>query len=255
MDSRIGRFLNKHSILREDIKYIIRESGETVVCTIDGRSISTYHPVKEFREYLPVEEFLCPNKGIIIAAAQIVGVKDGCYETADGRTFKYRVHNSQLHDSRLLMLGRQFEHAMPAPERRNAADLAGHFSMFDKLPLPVCVLELDMADESFSADFILRYCNEAALSFEGVKRELAEDGVLSQFFPGIDPKWQVVFMDVALNDSVRSIVHYDRARNLFLKVHCYQPMQGYCACVLTQIETKDAQEAVRYVSELNTTRT
>ena len=255
MHPKIARFLSKHSILQEDIKYIIRENGETVVCTIDGRSISTYHPVKEFREALPVEEFLCPNKGIIIAASQIVGVKDGYYETADGRRFKYRVHNSQLHDSRLLMLGRQFEHALPAPSRRNSADLASHFTVFDKMPLPVCVLELDMATDSFSAEFVLRYCNQASLEFAGVERGVAEDQNLSRFFPAMDPKWQVVFMDVALNDSIRSIVHYDKARDLFLKVHCYQPMQGYCACVLTQIESKDAQEAVRYVSELNTTRT
>ena len=64
MHPKIARFLSKHSILQEDIKYIVRESGETVVCTIDGRSIATYHPVKEFREFLPVEEFLCPNKGM-----------------------------------------------------------------------------------------------------------------------------------------------------------------------------------------------
>lgn len=243
MESKIARFLEKHSILPEEIKYIVREEGETVVYTIDDRKVRTYHPVKEFRAYLPVEDFLYPNKGIVAAASQIVSLKDGGYEMTDGRVFKCRVHNSQLHDSRLLNLGRQFEHAHVVEETCNS------FSMLDKFPLPVCVLELDMEEGNFNANFLLRYSNAAALAYEGLDWEQVKERSVSELITFTDVKWMVIFMDVALNDSVRTIVHYDKRRDIFIKMYCFQPLQGYCACVLTELESRDALEEEHFVSE------
>ena len=100
--------------------------------------VPTYHPIKDFREVLPIETFLYPNKGIIAAASQILTVEDGYYKMADEPAFKYRVHNSLLHDSRLLMLGRSMERMQQYADKTDTALLKERFSILDNMPLAVC---------------------------------------------------------------------------------------------------------------------
>jgi len=231
---KIERFLHKHNIDPQDIKYIIREDGDTVVYTIDNRTVATYLPIKDFRDSLPVEHFLHPNKGIIAAASQVIDVVDGHYEMADGRRFKYRVHNSARHDSRLLSLGRQFEHTVAAVETEDEDDsFVKQFSVLDKMPIPIYVVELQMPEHSFTAEFVFRYCNNAMCQLEGMSREQ----ILGQKFQTVlkhaDPKRLVVYMDVALNDTSRVLHEFDSHKNGIVEVTCYQPIPGHCLCMLT----------------------
>ena len=232
---KIERFLKKHSIVPEDIKYILRENGSTVVYTIDDRTVETYLPMKDFKESLSAEQFLHPNKGIIAAASQIIDVADGHYKMADGRMFKYRVHNSARHDSRLLALGRRFEQATAESEIEELDAFTAQFSIMDKMPFPAYVVELLMREEGFSADFVFRYCNQAMLDLEQMTREQ----IIGNTFPNVlkhaDPKRLVVYMDVALNDTSRVIREFDSHKNAMLEITCFQPMPGYCACMLTNI--------------------
>lgn len=235
MNPKIERFLNKHSIHPDDIKYIIRENGNTAVYTLDDRVVETYLPVKDFRESLPVERFLHPNKGIIAAASQIIDVVDGQYLMADGRTFKYRVHNSQMHDSRLLMLGRQFEQIHTVPEEQEPS-FESQFSAFDHMPIPTYVVELQMKEDSFSADFIFRYCNQAMQDTEKRSREEIVGRPFYDVIPHADPKRLVVYMDVALNGTQRTITEYDSNKQAMITVTCFQPSPGYCVCMLMDVK-------------------
>ncbi len=232
---KIVRFFSKNQIDPSDIKYIIREDGNTVIYTIDNRMVSTYLPIKDFKESLSVEQFLHPNKGIIVAASQIVNVSDGHYEVADGRKFKYRVHNSARHDSRLLSLGRQFEHMTAAAEVSTEDKFMGQFAILDKMPIPLYVVELVMPEQGFSADFIFRYCNSAMCELEG----MARTEILGQRFQTVlkhaDPKRLVVYMDVALNDTRRIIHEFDNNKNALLEITCYQPIPNHCLCMLTKL--------------------
>lgn len=242
MDSKVRRFLNKHNIHQDDIKYIVRENGSTAIYTLDDRVTETYLPVKEFRDFLPVEKFLHPNKGIIAAASQIVDVADGHYRMADGRQFKYRVHNSQLHDTRLLMLGRQFEHIHDAAEHPMENDPMDKFSVFDHMPIPTYVVELQMKEDSFSADFIFRYCNHAMLKQEN---KTCEEVIGHRFFdviPGADAKRLVVYMDIALNGGSRTITEYDSGKDAMITVSCFQPMPGYSVCMLMDVQPVENEE-------------
>lgn len=233
---KIERFLHKHRISTEDIKYIIRENGNTVVYTLDDRAVETYLPVKDFRESLPVEKFLHPNKGIMAAASQIVDVADGQYLMADGRTFKYRVHNSQMHDSRLLMLGRQFEQVHAAPEQEAQQTFEDKFSVFDNMPIPAYVVELQMKEDAFGADFIFRYCNQAMRDVEKKSKEQVLGKPFFDVIPSADPKRLVVYMDVALNGTQRTITEYDTGKQAMITVSCFQPMPGYCVCMLMKVD-------------------
>ena len=238
MNPKIERFLKKHSIDPEDIKYIIRENGSTVIYTLDDRTVETYLTVKDFREALPVEKFLHPNKGIMAAASQIIDVVDGHYLMADGRTFKYRVHNSQMHDSRLLMLGRQFEQVMTEHEEHEE-DHESKFSAYDHMPIPICVVQLQMKENVFNSELIFRYCNQPMLDAEKKIREEVIGKPLLEVLPNTDPKRLVSYMDVALNGTHRTLTEYDRRRQAMITVICFQPMPGYAACMLMDVQTAE----------------
>lgn len=236
MNPKIERFLKKHSIHPEDIKYIIRENGNTAVYCLDDRVVETYLPVKDFRESLPVERFLHPNKGIMAAASQIVDVVDGQYLMADGRTFKYRVHNSQMHDSRLLMLGRQFEQIHTVPEEEPEESFESRFFGFDHMPIPAYVVELHMKEDSFSADFFFRYCNHAMMDIEKKTKDEIIGRPFFDVIPTADAKRLVAYMDIALNGGSRTFTEYDSGKRGMITVTCFQPMPGFCACMLMDVK-------------------
>lgn len=242
MNPKIERFLKKHSIDPESIKYIIREDGNTVIYTLDDRTVETYLPVKDFREALPVERFLHPNKGIMAAASQIVDVVNGQYLMADGRTFKYRVHNSQMHDSRLLMLGRQFEHLMTAPEVHEE-DHASKFFVFDHMPIPTYAVQLQMKEDVFNAEFIFRYCNQAMRDAEGKDLDQIIGKPFLDVFSHTDPKRLVTYMDVAMNGTQRTITEYDSHRHAMITVTCFQPMPAFCVCMLMDVKPVEQHDA------------
>ncbi len=228
MDHKIAAFLQKNAVSPGDIKYILREDGKTNVYLLNGKMVSTYHPIKDFRAYLPVEHFLCPNKGILLAESQIRDIQNGCYLTADGRSFKYRVHNSQMHDTRLLSLGRSMEQpASPAPHVG-----AESYRCLDKLPMAVCVFEYVPKSHGFGADFIIRYCNKELLSFEGLNADDILGHSVTEIFPYTNPKWLVAYADVALNDTVRTVDEYSNTKGQWIHVYCHQPEPHHCMCTL-----------------------
>lgn len=231
MSAKIERFFVKHSFEPQDIKYIIREDKKTAIHLLDGRVIQTYNTIKEFRETLSRDDFLHPNKGVLAALSQVVAVHDGGYEMADGRIFKYRVHNTEQHDRRMLMLGRrmeqQEEHAPLDP-----SNLCERFSVMDRMPLGVCVIELKFNTQNLSAVFLIRYCNKAMLDFEHMDNEDVQDLSFTEVFPDADPKLIIAYADVAANGSTRVVDGYVKRLEKSVKFYCYQPLEGYCACMM-----------------------
>lgn len=236
MSQKTEKFFKKHAFSPEDIKYIIREDGKTAIHLIDDRVIHTYITVKELKEALSPEDFLYPNKGIVAATSQIVNVRDGAYEMVDGRTFKYRVHNSIYHDNRLLMLGRRMEQVQSVANTLAPMQKMFDLSSLDKFPLPFCVIELIFDDLGRGVDFILRYCNPAMAKVESRKIEDVINRPITELFHDVDRKWLVIYADVAMNDTVRVIDVHHPLLDKKIQLHCYQPLEGFCACVMTGVE-------------------
>lgn len=236
MSPKIEKFFKKHGISPEDIKYIIREDGKTAIYLIDDRVIQTYITVKELKESLSPEAFLYPNKGIVAATSQIVNVRDGSYEMVDGRVFKYRVHNSIYHDNRLLMLGRRMEQVQSASHLALPGKNMFDLSAIDKFPLAFCVIELIFDDFGRGVDFILRYCNPKMAEVEKRCPEEALNRSLTEIFHQIDKKWLVIFTDVAVNNTLRTFDLHHPQLDKKVRFYCYQPIEGFCACVMTVLE-------------------
>ncbi len=231
MNSKIEKFFKKHDITPDDIKYIIREDGKTAIYIIGGRVVSTYNTIKEIRDNLPQDEFLYPNKGVILAASQVVDVGGGEYRMADGRSFKYRVHNSVKHDSRLLMLGRRLEHVQAVADAQSLEVLSAKYAIFDNMPLPVSVIEVVINGSSM--EFVIRYMNRKMEELQNISAGDAIGRSFSDFFHHSNhTRWFAIITDVALNNNPRSVIVHSKSKDLDIQIHCYQPMAGYCVCVL-----------------------
>ena len=55
-------------------------------------------------------------------------------------------------------------------------------------------------------------------------------------FPNADKKWLVAYTDVAVNGSSRYIRDYSPEINKEIFVRCFQPLEGFCACLLTPVD-------------------
>lgn len=232
MSIKIENFFKRHSILPENIKYVLREEGKTAVHLLDGRIVSTYNTVKEIKGTLPQDDFLNPNKGILLAVSQIADVSDGAYKMVDGRSFKYRVHNSTKHDSRMLMLGQRLGQTQSVADHLDPSSFGARFFALDEIPLPSCVIEVIYDKYGHSTEYIIRYANQAMSEFEQMPRDDIIDHHYHEVFDNRDPRRLVVYSDVALNGTKRLIHYYNDSKGMECDLLCYQPIEGYCTCIM-----------------------
>lgn len=97
LNNPVKFFFDKHAIVLDQIRYILREEKKTSVYLLDGRMVTTYITMKDILDYLPESQFLRVNKSYILPISQIASVKDGIYVTKDGRTFAGRVRDKSSH--------------------------------------------------------------------------------------------------------------------------------------------------------------
>ena len=55
-----------------------------------------------------------------------------------------------------------------------------------------------------------------------------------EIFSNGDKKWLITYADVALNGGQHVIRDIGADPEKSMNVYCYQPTDGYCACVLVQ---------------------
>ena len=53
-----------------------------------------------------------------------------------------------------------------------------------------------------------------------------------EVFENGDKKWLVTYADVALNGNKHTLTDYSPEIDKHLTIYCYQPIPGYCACIL-----------------------
>lgn len=72
MDSKILKYFKKNHIQIEDIKYLTRVDGKTCIHTMDNQTFLTYITIKDFFESLELHDFICVNKGIVVAKIRLI---------------------------------------------------------------------------------------------------------------------------------------------------------------------------------------
>lgn len=226
MTEKLQHFFRKYSVNIADIMYMTREEGKSVLWLLDGRRVETFIPLKELASALTSRDFLCINKGIYVSMGQIRSADGGIYEMQDGRVFAGRKRAGKK------ALESQFssrfpEHASPSEGIRR------QFSVLDDMPEAFCVIELVINSDGKGVDFIFRYCNQEMEILEGKSIEQMQDQSFYRVFPNADRKWLVVYADVAINGNRRVFRSYSPEIGKELIIRCYQPAEGFCACLLS----------------------
>lgn len=227
MDRKFEKFLQKNDINPDNILYLLRINGKTVIHLNDGRTVETFTPLKTLVDQLAPLPMLSINKGISLNEGEIISVEKGLYTMADGATFQGRIRTPGAHSRKAQLIN----HHLPAPIHI-PKNLAERFSILDHMPLGFCVIEIVFDQEQHGLDFIFRYCNKAMVELEGKTIEEILNRSCFEVFPEREKKWAIAYADVALNSVTRSYTDYHPAHNTAVTVHCFQPLEGYCACVL-----------------------
>ena len=229
MNSQFERFLKKHCIEPNDILYLLRNNGKTVIYLIDGRCIETFSPIKTLVEQLDMLPLLSVNKGVVLNERKIVNVEKGRYTMIDGVSFQGRIRTPGAHNRNAALLSHHFPPRTHVPE-----NLIERFAVLDHMPLACCVIEIVFDREGHGVDFVFRYCNKAMEEFEQKSSDEILNHSCYELFPDSDKKWAIRYADVALNGVSRDIQQFHSDHGTMVTVHCFQPSEGYCACILIE---------------------
>ena len=238
MDQRINEQLNRvyrrNSFAFNDIEYIVHTNQRTYFHLCDGRDIKSTMPLKAVLSCLPTLDFWSIQKGVVVAVRFVKDISDDfLYTMVSGKTFQGRSRNPAEHKRhrRLLMdlPGQNPSHASPLSKQ---SSLGIQCAIFDRAPIAFTLIEMIFSGSGRGIDFIFRYCNQEMARLEGVSIEDMLNHSLYEVFPGADKKWIVPYADVAINGTNQLVRKYSPVYGREISIQCFQPMPGFCACIL-----------------------
>lgn len=231
MDETILKFFKKNSISIGDIKYLTREESKTCIALESGRVVRTFITVKDFFIVLAPYGFISINKGTVVSKKHIDRIEGCTYYMSDGRILKGRKRTVSAHKHLSQTLRENAVSSIGFSE-----DIRSRFSVLDNMPVAFCVIELLFNDSGHGVDFVFRYCNKEMEHVEGKTMDEMLNRSFFKVFPNADKKWLVAYTDVAINGKARYFRDYSPEIGQELYISCFQPMEGYCACLLTPVE-------------------
>lgn len=232
MDNKINHFFKSKNINAENIKYVVHQNRKTTVFLIDGEDVETWIPMKDIYAYLPQSDFLNIQKGILVNTSQIVNISsEGIYTMTDGHTFQGRKRHLSEHKKIRKELGLD-SLPLASDDYVEPLSLLEKCTILDEMPLAFCIIELVFDENGHGVDFVFRYCNKMMANVEGVPIDEMINRSFYEVFANGDKKWLVAYADVALNGNKRTLTDYSPEIDKQLTIHCYQPIPGYCACIL-----------------------
>lgn len=227
---RLERIYKRDRFRESDVKYITHTQQRTFFMLNDGRKIMTTMPLKTVAACLPEDQFWSIQKGVLVQRSYVAGIDDtGLYTMSDGHTFQGRSRNPAEHKRRrkLLLSGQPEENERPLSIYEQCKIMAD-------APVAFALIELIFSEDGRGIDFIFRYCNREMERLEGLTLEEMLNRSFFELFPLANRKWIVPYADVAMNGTKRVIHKYSPEAKKNLTVHCYQPKNGFCACLLSE---------------------
>ena len=236
-EDSIVNFLHKNNFSADSIRYILREEGKTDFYLLDGRVVSSLIPLGHFQDYLPEEDFIRINKGVLVCAKQVVNVSKGMYLMTDGVSLEGRHHGMKLHTDFMRKMVQEQE---SDEENLSNARLSERFASFEDFPLPFCVIQLVFDVYGKSTSFIFRYCNKMMEYIEQRPVETILNHSFYDLFDNPDEKWLVKYGDIAKNGGRRVFRGFKDRLGVYVYIVCYQVAPGYCGCLLLKENWMDS---------------
>lgn len=230
MSVDMRRFLERHGLKWQDIMYILREDGLTIIYPVRGGEIRTYNTIKSLLEVLPDNEFFVINKGIVVSQSFVKSIDKQDCVMDDGAIFKMRVREA---DSIVKAVVERKKRQEAVRNMMNAGLALEQYAVFDDMPIALCVIELVFDKDGHGMDFVFRYCNKMMGVLEDMPAEDMVNRSLYEVLPDGDRKWLVTYADVAMNGNNRVIQgSYSPKLDKLLSVYCFRPKKNFCACAI-----------------------
>ena len=230
-------YLKKHGIKPEHILAVYCKDRKAVLCFDDGEALTTSLRFNEIYAFLQADKYEIVSRGVALRRDGIAAISnDGIYTMIDGNTFQGRKRCLKAHKDLRKELNLETNNKDGSTNNSLPLSLLEKCSVLDDLPLAFCVIELVFDKDGHGIDFIFRYCDKQMEILEGLPLDKMLGHSFYEIFKNGDKKWLVAYADVALNGVQRIIKDYSPEIEKTLSIHCYQPSQGYCACLLQILE-------------------
>lgn len=229
MDEKILRFFTKHNIHINDIKYLLRQENKTCIYITDERVVKTFITVKDLFKVLMPYDYICINKGTVVARKQIEYIENCTYHMLDGTCLEGRKRGAANHKQLNKSLHQDFSKIV-------STNIRTRFSVLDNMPIAFCVIEMIFNENGTGIDFVFRYCNREMLSLEKKAPEEILDQSFYQAFPKGDKKLLAAYTDVAVNGGSYRLKTYSEHIHRKLIIKCFQPVENFCACIVIPAE-------------------
>ncbi|MBR1442403.1 MAG: LytTR family transcriptional regulator DNA-binding domain-containing protein [Firmicutes bacterium] len=226
--NKVRKFFIKNCIREDNIKYITRDGQKTIINLINDSKISTYTPMKAILNELSEDKFKCINKGIIVSMEQVVNISNGNYTMTDGAVFSERVRTS----AKDRLKTEDYINNTVISKLRKSKNSEFSFAMLDKMPVGFFIVELIFGKSGRGVDIVFRYMNDKFAEDEKIDKNDMINHSFYEVFSSAEKKWLVTYADIALNDKQNIIRNHSTVTGEKFDVYCFQPMEGFCACLM-----------------------
>ena len=121
--------------------------------------------------------------------------------------------------------------------------------LFDHMSTGFALIKVELDSNHNPSDFEFVFINHALEIIEDISKEELLGKSFYQIFPGGDRKFLYYYAEVAYQGSRKEFIDYSQELDKYLKITCYQPKYGYCACLLEDITDKHKSELALLESE------
>ena len=242
----------------DTIDYIVVDDKVCRIHRNDDKDLELFLQLKYFEDRLPSQHFGRVNRKCIISYRAVKSIDEKLH-MVDGAEFEISIRRlSTIKKEYKKYLQNYVEDSKPFFDVRKSYNSMNHLNM------AVSVMELIIGPNGDFVDFIIRYVNDKMSQLLQISKEELIDKTLYQDF-----NWKILKHTfdtcsyVALQGKSKVFTEYNYQIRKPLKIRCYSPRYGYCACIMEEIpdsemeglmdgnrQTNDALVALQFVRQM-----
>lgn len=220
----------------DTIDYIIVDNKVCKIHKNDSDDIELFLQLKYFEDILPAQHFGRVNRKSIISYRAVKSIDEKMH-MVDGTEF-------EISTRRLSTIKKEYKKYLQnyVEDSKPFFDVGNSYNCMDHLDMAVSVMELVIGPNGDSIDFIIRYVNDKMSKLLTIPKEELINKTLYQDF-----NWKILKHTfdtcsyVALQGKSKVFTEYNYELRKPLKIRCYSPRYGYCACIMEEVPDKDME--------------
>lgn len=249
MKETIKLLINRkwETIFTNDILYITISDKLSFLHLKDNITLNLFITLSELEQELPSSEFVRVSRNCIVNYHSITSIHDSHISLSNSESLPYsKRREKSILDGYQKYLQQKF--SLNTPDNiRQTIDFSEQYKGFDNIPFAFAVIEMVRNHDGECIDFIFRYANEALADLEGVPLKKLMGNSFLSIFKNVQKKWLSIYQEVAYEGKQLEIIDFRAEINKTLRILCFRPIQGYCACLMTDVTGKPDDETSRFI--------